>query len=64
MVASHTTSSSDVLCSRMMYMMASHTTSSSDVLCSRMVYMVASHTTSGSDVFVFKDGIYGGLSHN
>ena len=26
MVASHTTSSSDVLCSRMVYMVASHTT--------------------------------------
>ena len=51
MVASHTTSSSDVLCSRMVLcMVASHTTSSSDVLCSRMVYMVASHTTSSSDV--------------
>ena len=32
MVASHTTSSSDVLCSMLVYMVASHTTSSSDVV--------------------------------
>ena len=43
MVASHTTCSSDVLCSRMVYiyMVASHTTCSSDDPVSRPVYLVA-----------------------